>query len=75
MNVPCAYQPGRVFEQMTQIAKGLCEQLDGRLEDHDHHPLTDQGLMVIRTQIERLTAEMTNRGIIPGSATAMRLFS
>jgi cell division protein ZipA len=75
MNVPCAYQPVRVFEQMAQIAKALCEQLDGRLEDHDHHPLTDQGLMVIRTQIERLTIEMTNRGIIPGSATAMRLFS
>jgi hypothetical protein len=53
----------------------LCKELDGRLEDHEHHPLTDQGLMVIRTQIERLTAEMTNRGIIPGSATAMRLFS
>jgi cell division protein ZipA len=75
MNVPCAYQPVRVFEQMVQIAKGLCEKLDGRLEDHEHHALTDQGLMVIRTQIERLTAEMTNRGIIPGSATAMRLFS
>jgi len=75
MNVPCAYQPVRVFEQMSQVAKGLCKSLDGRLEDHEHHPLTDQGLMVIRTQIERLTAEMTNRGIIPGSATAMRLFS
>ena len=75
MNVPCAYQPVRVFEKMTQIAKTLCEKLDGRLEDHEHHPLTDQGLMVIRTQIERLTVEMTNRGIIPGSATAMRLFS
>jgi cell division protein ZipA len=75
MNVPCAYQPVRVFEQMVQIAKGLCEKLDGRLEDHEHHVLSDQGLMVIRTQIERLTAEMTNRGIIPGSATAMRLFS
>jgi hypothetical protein len=75
MNVPCAYQPVRVFEQMVQVAKGLCKELDGRLEDHEHHALTDQGLMVIRTQIERLTAEMTNRGIIPGSATAMRLFS
>jgi len=75
MNVPCAYQPVRVFEQMVQVAKGLCEKLDGRLEDHEHHPLADQGLLVIRTQIERLTAEMTNRGIIPGSATAMRLFS
>jgi hypothetical protein len=59
----------------VQVAKGLCEKLDGRLEDHERHALTDPGLMVIRTQIERLTAEMTNRGIIPGSATAMRLFS
>lgn len=75
MNVPCAYQPVRAFEQMVQIAKGLARELDGRLGDHDHHPLTEQGLMVIRTQIERLTVEMTNRGIIPGSATAMRLFS
>jgi cell division protein ZipA len=75
MNVPCAYQPVRVYEKMVQVAKGLCEKLDGRLEDHEHHPLTDPGLMVIRTQIERITAEMTNRGIIPGSATAMRLFS
>lgn len=75
MHVPCAYQPVRVFEQMAQIAKGLAEKLDGRLTDHDQHPLTEQGLMVIRTQIERLTVEMTNRGIIPGSATAMRLFS
>jgi cell division protein ZipA len=75
MNVPCAYQPVRVFEQMVQVAKGLCGKLDGRLEDHERHALTDPGLMVIRTQIERITAEMTNRGIIPGSATAMRLFS
>jgi hypothetical protein len=31
--------------------------------------------MVIRTQIERISGEMTARGIVPGSATAMRLFS
>ena len=49
--------------------------LNGRLEDHEHHVLTDQGIQVIRTQIERISAEMTNRGIVPGSATAMRLFS
>jgi len=75
MNVPCAYQPVRVFDQMVEAAKGLCEQLNGRLEDHEHHQLTDQGIQVIRTQIERISAEMTNRGIVPGSATAMRLFS
>jgi cell division protein ZipA len=75
MNVPCAYQPVRVFDQMVETAKGLCQALGGRLEDHEHHALTDQGIHVIRTQIERISAEMTNRGIVPGSATAMRLFS
>jgi cell division protein ZipA len=75
MNVPCAYQPVRVFDQMIEVAKGLCTALDGRLEDHDHRPLTDAATQVIRTQIERISSEMTNRGIVPGSATAMRLFS
>jgi len=75
MNVPCAYQPVTVFNQMVETAKGMGKMLDGRLEDHDQHPLTEQGIQVIRTQIERISAEMTNRGIVPGSATAMRLFS
>jgi cell division protein ZipA len=75
MNVPCAYQPATVFNQMVETAKGLARMLNGHLEDHDHHPLTDQGIQVIRTQIERISTEMTNRGIVPGSATAMRLFS
>jgi FtsZ-interacting cell division protein ZipA len=75
MNVPCTYQPVRVFDQMVEVARVLATRLDGRIEDHDHRPLTDQGLQVIRTQIERISAEMTNRGIVPGSTTAMRLFS
>jgi cell division protein ZipA len=75
MNVPCTYQPVRVFDQMVEVARTLAKHLDGRIEDHDHRPLTDQGLQVIRTQIERIASEMTNRGIVPGSTTAMRLFS
>ena len=75
MNVPCTYQPVRVFDQMVEVARVLCRKLEGRMEDNDHRPLTDQGLMVIRTQIERIASEMTARGIVPGSATAMRLFS
>jgi cell division protein ZipA len=75
MNVPCAYQPVRVFDQMIETARGLCQLLDGRLEDHEHRPLSDAAIQVIRTQIERISADMTNRGIVPGSATAMRLFS
>ena len=75
MNVPLSYQPVQVFNQMVETAQGMAKMLDGRLEDHDHRPLTEQGIQVIRTQIERISGEMTNRGIVPGSATAMRLFS
>jgi len=74
MNVPCAYQPARVFEKMIETARGLCEILDGRLVDQDSKPLTEGGLKVIRTQIERIATDMQNRGIVPGSETAMRLF-
>ncbi len=74
MNVPCAYQPARVFEKMIETARGLCDMLDGRLVDQDSKPLTEAGLRVIRTQIERIATDMQNRGIVPGSETAMRLF-
>ena len=74
MSVPCAHQPVRVFEKMIECATGMCEMLDGSLQDHDKHPLSEQGLKVIRTQIERIAADMQNYGIIPGGETAMRLF-
>jgi cell division protein ZipA len=74
MSVPCAYQPVQVFERMIATAKGLCEMLDGKMQDHEKQVLTDQGLTVIRTQIERIAADMQSSGIIPGSETAMRLF-
>lgn len=74
MNVPCAYQPVHVFDRMIETAKGLCQMLDGRLEDQDRRPLHAAGIQVIRTQIERISTEMTAKGIVPGSSTAMRLF-
>ncbi len=74
MNVPCAYQPAAVFEKMILAARGICELLDGRLVDQDSRPLTDSGLKMIRTQIDRIATDMQGRGIIPGSEAAMRLF-
>ncbi len=74
MNVPCAYQPAAVFERMIETARGLCDLLDGRLVDQDSKPLSDAGLKVIRTQIDRIATDMQARGIVPGSEAAMRLF-
>lgn len=74
MSVPCAYQPVQVFERMIATAKAMCEMLDGKMQDHEKHQLTEHGLAVIRTQIERIASDMQSSGIIPGSETAMRLF-
>lgn len=74
MSVPCAYRPVQVFEQMITMAKAMCDMLDGKMQDHEKHLLTEQGLAVIRTQIERIAADMQSSGIIPGGETAMRLF-
>jgi FtsZ-interacting cell division protein ZipA len=59
---------------MIATAKTMCEMLDGKMQDHEKHLLTEHGLAVIRTQIERIAADMQSSGIIPGSETAMRLF-
>lgn len=74
MNVPCAFQPAAVFERMIETARGLCDLLDGRLVDQDSKPLSEAGLKVIRTQIDRIATDMQGRGIVPGSEAAMRLF-
>lgn len=74
MSVPGAHQPVKVFERMNDTARRLCELLGAKMLDHDRRPLTDQGLQVIRAQIERLSGEMQGFGVIPGSATALRLF-
>jgi cell division protein ZipA len=75
MTVPCVYSPLEVFDKMVATAKGFCRMLGGKLLDHDRRPLTDQGLAHIRTQIQQIAADMRAKGVVPGSLTAIRLFS
>jgi cell division protein ZipA len=74
MNVPCAYRPVHVFDEMIATSRELALRLDGRLCDQNRRALTDQGIQVIRAQIERIGIDMQNHGIPPGGPTAMRLF-
>lgn len=74
MSVPGAHQPVKVFERMSETARRMCALMGAKMLDHDRRPLTDQGLQVIRAQIDRLSSEMQGFGVIPGSATALRLF-
>lgn len=74
MSVPGVHNPIRVFDKMTETAKALCEIIGAKMLDHDKRALTQQGLAVIRGQIEQLTSSMQTFGIAPGSPTAVRLF-
>lgn len=74
MNVPAAYDPPVVFEQMINAAQGVAKTLGGKLQDQDGRPLSDQGVEAIRAQIELIAREMNTHGIQPGSESALRLF-
>jgi hypothetical protein len=74
MNVPAAYDPPAVFEQMINAAQGVAKTLGGKLQDQDGRPLSDQGIEAIRAQIELIAREMNSQGIQPGSESALRLF-
>jgi cell division protein ZipA len=74
MTVPCVSEPVRVFEQMMQTAKGLCESLGGKLTDQDGRALSDEGVSAIQRQIKRIASDISALGISPGSETALRFF-
>jgi cell division protein ZipA len=74
MTVPCVSEPVRVFEQMMQTAKGLCESLGGKLTDQERRPLSDEGVSAIHRQIKHIAGSISALGISPGSETALRFF-
>lgn len=74
MSVPCVMNPVRVFEKMVETGSALCELLDGKMLDHDRRPLTAQGIAAIRQQIGQIAEGMQSQGVVPGSASALRLF-
>jgi len=75
MSVPCAHRPAAVFDKMLAAAQILAETLGGQLQDQARRPLAQQGMAVIRHQIEVIEEKMRERGIVPGSQTALRLFA
>ena len=74
MSVPCAFQPGVVFDRMVATAREIAEALGGNLQDQNRRPLTDKGITVIHHQIEEIEERMRAFGIPSGSETALKLF-
>ncbi len=75
MSVPCAHRPAAVFDKMVAAAQNVAETLSGQLQDQTRRPLAKEGVAVIRHQIEEIEEKMRERGIVPGSQTALRLFA
>jgi len=74
MQVPCVRDPGTAFKEMIKDALHLCNELNGTLLDQDNKPMTQNGIDAIENQIRVLDQRMRERGIAPGTETAIRLF-
>ena len=68
-------EPGRAYEAMARAAAQLASTHDGRVVDDNGNELDERGLASIAAQIESVRQALAERGIEPGSALALRLFS
>ena len=68
-------QCGEVFMQMVQVARKMETGLNAALVDDNNKLLGDIQIEKIRQQLKMIHATMLVRGIIPGSDSALRLFS
>lgn len=75
MQIPTTYDPVFAFEEMVSICERLCDKLGATAVDQDGKPLSTDNLNIIKKQIAAMAAGMRERGIVPGSETALRLFN
>ena len=65
----------QVFNQMIVIAQKMASSLSASLVDDNQRQLSDIQIEKIRQQLKVIHATMVARGIMPGSAASLRLFS
>jgi FtsZ-interacting cell division protein ZipA len=75
LDVPRVEDPTLRFDQMMLVANDLARGLQLSVVDDHRVPLGDKGLALSRAQIAGVEAMMRKKGIAPGSAHALRLFS
>jgi hypothetical protein len=73
--VPRIANGDNVFRQMAVFGDRLESALRAKLTDANQRPIGTAGIEMIRKQIQGIYARMRERGIVPGSPTALRLFS
>ncbi len=75
MDVPRVRNCPEAFKQMALLARKMESSLGGLLMDDNQQPLNSEAMDKIREQLRIIYAKMVARGIIPGSPSALRLFS
>ena len=75
LDIPHVKHCAEAFTQMVQVAKQMEIGLNAVLVDDNNKVLSDIQIEKIRHQLKVIHASMLVRGIIPGSDSALRLFS
>lgn len=75
MDVPRTPETRRSFEAMARAATALGAELDGAIVDDNGAALDERALAAIGAQLDQVRAELDARGIPPGGALALRVFS
>jgi hypothetical protein len=75
LEVPMVAEDYDAFTKMYEISSVIASELDGRVLDDNGQVLDIGSVELIKAQLEPIYALMQERQILPGSATALRLFS
>lgn len=75
LDIPRVTNCAEVFSQMVLIARQMENSLGAHLVDDKGRPLGEPQIEKIREQLKVIHARMIARGVVPGSDSALRLFS
>jgi len=68
-------EPARSFQAMARAGRELAAAHGARVVDDNGNPVDERALAAIGTEVEAVRHMLAARGIEPGSALALRLFS
>jgi FtsZ-interacting cell division protein ZipA len=75
LDVPRAPDTRRAFESMMRLAQQLAAVLGGAIVDDNGSTLDERAIAAIAAQLQGVRGRLEGRGLPPGSAAALRLFS
>lgn len=75
LDIPRVHNCIEIFNHMVLMARQMENSLNATLVDDNQRPLGEPQIEKIRQQLKVIHAKMVARGVVPGSYSALRLFS